>query len=83
MQAYNLKYKIMETATVFNPTQIYLLKLFSFSTTEESKRELQNVLMTYYRKKVSQRADELWNQLGLTQEKLDSMCSIYERLPYQ
>ena len=73
----------METPTIFNPTQIYLLKLFSFSTTEESKRELQNVLMTYYRNKVGKRANELWNQLGLTQEKLDSMCSIHERLPYQ
>ena len=73
----------METTTVFNPTQIYLLKLFSFSTTEESKRELQEVLMAYYRKKVSQRADELWSQLGMTQEKLDDMCSIHERLSYQ
>ena len=30
----------MET-TVFNPTQLYLLQLFSYSKTEETKQELQ------------------------------------------
>lgn len=69
--------------TVLNPTQMYLLQIFSFSKTEESKRELQNLLTTYYREKVSKRAEELWNEMKLDQDKLDAMCSIHERLPYE
>lgn len=72
----------MET-TVFNPTQLYLLQLFSFSTTEDSKRELQDVLTSYYSEKVSKRANELWEKMELNQQKLDSLCSIHERLPYR
>lgn len=71
----------MET-TVFNPTQLYLLQLFSFSTTEVSKRELQDVLTKYYSEKVNKRANELWEKLGLNQQKLDSICNFHERLPY-
>jgi len=70
------------TTTVFNPTQLYLLQLFAFSTTEESKRELQNALSSYYSEKVSKRANELWDKMKLDQQKLDSLCSIHERLPY-
>jgi hypothetical protein len=68
--------------TVFNPTQLYLLQLFSFSTTEDSKRELQDVLTNYYSKKVSQRANELWDKMEMNQQKLDTICNIHERLPY-
>ncbi|MBQ6751513.1 MAG: hypothetical protein IJR02_12220 [Bacteroidaceae bacterium] len=71
----------MET-TVFNPTQLYLLQLFSFSTTEDSKQELQDVLTKYYSEKVNKRANELWEKMELNQQKLDSICNIHERLPY-
>lgn len=70
-------------ATVLNPTQLYLLQLFSFSTREETQKELQQQLMAFYRDKVNKRANELWEQMGLNQEKLDAMCSIHERLPYK
>ena len=63
--------------------QLYLLQLFSFSQTKESQLDLQNVLQSYYRAKVAKRADELWDKLDLDQQKLDEMCSIHERLPYQ
>ena len=70
-------------ATQLNPTQLYLLQLFSFSQTEESQLDLQNVLLSYYKEKVAKRANELWDKLDLDQHKLDEMCSIHERLPYQ
>jgi hypothetical protein len=49
-------------ATVLNPTQLYLLQLFSFSTREETQKELQQQLMAFYRDKVNKRANELWEQ---------------------
>ena len=70
-------------ATQLNPTQLYLLQLFSFSQTKESQQDLQNVLRSYYHEKVEKRANELWEQLNLDQHKLDEICSIHERLPYQ
>ena len=70
-------------ATQLNPTQLYLLQLFSFSKTKESQLDLQNVLRSYYQEKVAKRANELWDKLDLNQQKLDEMCSIHERLPYQ
>ena len=69
--------------TKLNPTQLYILQLFSFSDREETKHDLQKVLTRYYSEKVNKRATELWNQLGLDQQKLDDMCNIHERLPYQ
>ena len=70
-------------ATQLNPTQLYLLQLFSFSQTEESQLDLQKVLQSYYQDKVAKRANELWDKLELNQQKLDEMSSIHERLPYQ
>jgi len=32
---------------------------------------------------VEAHANELWDKLGLTQEKLDELANIHERLPYQ
>ena len=70
-------------ATQLNPTQLYLLQLFSFSKTKESQLDLQNVLRTYYHEKVAKRANAIWDKLEMDQQKLDEMCSIHERLPYQ
>ena len=68
--------------TSLNPTQVYLLRLFSFSGKEETKQELQEMLSRYYLEKVNRQADELWDRLGLDQQKLEEMCSVHERLPY-
>ena len=70
-------------ATVLNPVQLQLLQMFSQIKTNEGMRDLQNVLTEYYAQKVSRHADELWNELGLNQRKLDELCSIHERLPYK
>lgn len=70
------------TATQLNPTQLYLLQLFAFSQTKESQQDLQTTLRNYYQQKVVNRAAELWDKMGMNQQKLDEMCSIHERLPY-
>ena len=69
-------------ATVFNPIQLYLLKMFSRMNSEQELKEVQQVLTEYYSKKVEKHANELWDNLGLTQEKLDELANIHERLPY-
>lgn len=73
----------MHQSTKLNTTQLYLLQLFAHSDSEETKRDLQNVLTQFYREKVNKRASELWDKLKLDQRQLDEMCSIHERLPYK
>ncbi len=69
--------------TVFNPIQLHLLKMFSHMNSEQELKELQHVLTEYYSKKVESQANEIWDKLGLTQEKLDELSNIHERLPYR
>lgn len=80
--ARNVSNIIME-ATVFNPIQLHLLKMFAHMNSEQELREVQQVLSAYYSKKVEEHANELWDKLDLTQEKLDEMANMHERLPYR
>lgn len=70
-------------ATVFNPIQLHLLRMFSRINSEQELREVQQVLSEYYSKKVEEHANELWDKFDLTQEKLEAMANIHERLPYR
>ena len=45
--------------TVFNPIQLYLLKLFSKMESEQELEEVKQVLADYYFKKVEKRAAEI------------------------
>lgn len=46
-------------ATVFNPIQMHLLKMFSYDTSLEGLEELKEVLYQYYYKRMNERLDEL------------------------
>ena len=66
------KYKYME-ATVLNPTQMHLLKLFAFNNSEEYAREIQMVLTRHFQAQLDAEADRLWDEGILNQEKLDAI----------
>ncbi|MBQ0023661.1 MAG: hypothetical protein KBT29_10545 [Prevotellaceae bacterium] len=68
--------------TPLNPTQKYILQMFSYSPTEQTKQELQEVLTNFYFDKVANMGREIWNKMQLNQEKLDDLCNIHERTPY-
>ncbi len=63
---------MMDTA-VLNPTQMHLLKLFAFNTSEDYAREIQMVLMRYFQQKLDEESDRLWEEGVLNQEKLDEI----------
>lgn len=56
----------MQTNTLFNPTQLHLLKLFSINKTEEKLVELKTALMEFYQKKLNQRLNDLWDKGEIT-----------------
>ena len=60
-------------ATVLNPTQMHLLKLFSFNNSEEYAREIQMVLTRHFQAQLDAEADRLWDEGILNQEKLDEI----------
>jgi hypothetical protein len=62
----------MET-TVLNPTQMHLLKLFSFNNSEEYAREIQTVLTRHFQERLDAESDRLWDEGILNQEKLDEL----------
>ena len=70
-------------ATVFNPIQLYLLQLFSHMNSEQELKDLKEVLSDYYFKKVEQRAAEIYEEKGWTQEMLVAMSNEHFRTPYK
>ena len=60
-------------ATQMTPTQIHLLKLFSFDRSESRALEIKEVLMRYFQERLDAEADRLWDEGILNQERLDQL----------
>ena len=60
-------------ATVLNPTQMHLLKLFSFNNSEKFARKIQMVLTRHFQERLDAESDRLWDEGILNQEKLDEL----------
>ena len=72
LSLWQIKVMIKET-TVFNPTQIHLLKMFEIDKSEEGLEELKEVLYHYYSKKMNKALDWLWDTGQLDQKRLDDI----------
>ena len=62
----------MENSSL-NPTQLHLLKMFSFNNSEEYAREIQEVLTKHFQKRLDAEADRLWVEGILDQKRLDEI----------
>lgn len=60
-------------ASVFNPVQLHLLKMFAYDSSEDTLSEVKAVLAAHFRKKADERLDDLWDSGVLNQAKLDSL----------
>lgn len=60
-------------ATILNPAQMHLLKLFSFNKSEDFAKEIQQVLTRYFQEKLDAETDRLWDEGILNQERLDEI----------
>lgn len=63
----------MIQANTLNPTQMHLLKLFSFNNSEEFVLEIKKVLTQHFQEKLDAESDRLWNAGILNQERLDAL----------
>lgn len=60
-------------ATVLNPVQQHLLKMFAFDGSEDRLMEVKEVLTKYFSQKLDARLNELWDSGALNQERLDAL----------
>ncbi len=63
----------MIQSTTLNPTQMHLLKLFSFNNSEEYALEIKNVLTQHFQAALDAEADRLWDAGILNQARLDAL----------
>ena len=69
-------------ATVFNPMQLQLLKMFSYVKSETQMQEIKKVLSDYFFNKIEEGMDALWESGEWTQEKNDALMKEHLRTPY-
>ena len=60
-------------ATQITPTQMHLLKLFSFDKSESRALEIKDVLMRYFQGRLDAESDRLWDEGVLDQERLEQL----------
>lgn len=63
-------------ATVFNPIQVHLLKMFEIDKSQKGLEELKNLLYNYYSSKMKTALDELWDSGELDQTRLDEINNM-------
>jgi len=66
--------------TPFNSVQLHLLKIFSFTKSEEGLKELQAVLFNYYRNRLKVQTDEFWKKNNLDNAKMEEIMYGHNRI---
>lgn len=72
----------MNMYTTLNPTQIHLLKMFSFAKSEKALDNLKVALSDYFAKKVEDGMDELWDEGLWDDNKNEEILRQHLRTPY-
>ena len=65
-----------------NPTQLHLLKMFSFTKTDDALFEIKKALSAYFAKKVEEDMDKLWEEGLWSQEQNENILKEHLRTPY-
>ena len=63
-------------ATVFNPVQQHLLKMFAYDGSEERLSEIREVLSRYFFQKLDESLDKAWELGVLSRERLDELRNV-------
>lgn len=62
----------MET-TSLNPTQLHLLRLFSYNNSEDYALEVQHVLTQHFQSQLDKETDRLWDEGILDEHRLEQL----------
>ena len=69
--------------TVLNPTQLHLLKMFSFAKDSKSWEEIRVALTDVFAKRVENSMDALWESGEWDNEKNEAVLNEHLRTPYK
>lgn len=68
--------------TQLNSAQLNVLSLMSYIDTEQEQKELQDILLQFYRQKTDRLLLQFQQENNITQETLDDWSNQHERTPY-
>ena len=70
-------------ATLLNPVQLHLLRMFSHNRDEESLVELKEVLFNYYCLKLNEEGKRIWKEKNMSNEMMHELLNTHLRTPYK
>ena len=65
-----------------NPTQLHLLKMFSYAKTDDTLFEIKKAFSAYFAQKVEEDMDQLWEDGLWDQSKNENILNEHLRTPY-
>ena len=71
-----------EQATVFNPMQLQLLRMFSYVKTDKQMQEIKRALSNYFFHRIEEGMDELVESGEWSQEKCEEIMKEHLHTPY-
>ena len=73
----------MEQVIGLNKAQLGIMRLLSHFDREEQVKELNDLICSYYARKVDEEMDRLWAEGKWSQEKIDETLNEHLRTPYR
>jgi hypothetical protein len=70
-------------ATKLNIVQLQLLQLFARQMAENELADVKAMLVAYYDRKITEEADKLWEQKGMSSETMNELLNTHIRSPYK
>ena len=77
----NNKLNIM--ATTLNEAQLQILDMMSFIKSEDTLKELKQVISDFFARQAQEEINRLWEAGDLNEEKIESFRDLHERTPYK
>ncbi|GAB2575640.1 hypothetical protein [Spirosoma areae] len=73
----------MQTSQPLSNLQLELLKVFSRNVPDEDLKAIKALLSNYFAQKAAQLADDVWDQEGFTEEKMNEWRQRHLRTDYK
>ena len=65
-----------------NPTQVHLLKMFSYAQTDSALSNIKDALTKYFASNIDQAMDQLWKEGKWNDDKNEEILQEHLRTPY-
>ncbi|MBD2752894.1 hypothetical protein [Spirosoma validum] len=73
----------MQASPPLSNLQLELLKVFSRNVPDEDLKEIKTMLSNYFAQKAANLADDVWEEEGLTEEKMTEWRQTHLRTAYK